>query len=63
MGLSEQGIADHAFGPLQRFLFTRLIGFHIAVCRLDIVWLDVGRTSFSMNRLIRRLPIVLCSPS
>jgi len=38
----RQGIADYALAPLQRLLFPRLIGGHVAVRGFDILRRHVG---------------------
>jgi hypothetical protein len=46
MRFSEGRIGDHAFGPLQRFLFAGLVGGHLAVRDFDIPGRDVGASEF-----------------
>ena len=45
MGICE-GIGDHTFGPLQRLVFARLVGGHVAVRGFKILWHDVGTSKF-----------------
>ena len=46
MGFREKRIGDQGFGPIQRVLFARLVGSHVAVRSLDIQRYDVGTSEF-----------------
>src|ERR1039458_4843704 len=46
MRFRERRIGDQGFGPLERLLFARLIGSHVAVGSFDIPRHDVGTGEF-----------------
>ncbi len=51
----RQGIAGRAFGPLQRLLFLRLVGCHVAIGSFDIVRHYVGARQ-SLHKLADPAP-------
>ncbi|HEV2687067.1 MAG TPA: O-acetyl-ADP-ribose deacetylase [Bryobacteraceae bacterium] len=54
-GMLARNVSDSRFGPFQRLLFPRMVGCHLAVGSLDILWQDVG-TSKPFDKLTDPAP-------
>jgi hypothetical protein len=55
MGFCGVRVSDEAFGPLQGFVFARVVGGHIAVGSFDVPRDDMGTREF-FNELADATP-------